>query len=88
MKLRKPQDRSASSMIVEPPYNLNAPADDSDSHAPFRWRHMMYEVELSSDCCIILTIHWMADKHVVKTCGNTELEWIRYGRFVLPIMKQ
>ena len=47
MKFRKPQDRSASSMIVEPPYNLNAPADDIDAYAPFRWKHMMYEV--SSD---------------------------------------
>lgn len=47
MKFRKPQDRSASSMIVEPPYSLNTP-DDID-HAQFRWRHMMYEV-VSSDC--------------------------------------
>ena len=71
-------------MIVEPPYNLNTP-DDID-HAQFRWRHMMYEA-VSSDCCNVLTIHW-TDKHVVKAYDNTELGWIRYGRFVLLMIKQ
>ncbi|KAF8812241.1 composite domain of metallo-dependent hydrolase [Phlegmacium glaucopus] len=41
VKLRKPRDRSASSMIVEPPYNLNIPTDNRDGYAPFRWRHMI-----------------------------------------------
>ena len=85
MKFRKPQDRSASSMIVEPPYSLNTP-DDIDDHAQFRWRHMVYEV-VSSDYCNFLTIHW-TDKHVAKVYGNTELGWIRYGHFVLLIIKQ
>lgn len=83
MKFRKPQDRSASSMIVEPPYSLNTP-DDID-HAQFRWRHMMYEVVSST--VIILTIYW-TDNHVVRAYGNTELGWIQYGRFVLLIIRQ
>ena len=70
MKFRKPQDRSASSMIVEPPYSLNIRADDME---PFRWRHMMYEV--SSDSCSVLTILW-TDKYVVKAYDNTEPGWI------------
>ena len=83
MKFRKPQDRSASSMIVEPPYSLNTL--DDISHAQFRWRHMMYEI-VFFDCCNVLTIHW-TDKHVAKAYGNTELGWIRYGPFVLLIIK-
>lgn len=41
MKFRKPLDRSASSMIVEPPYSLNAPVNDIDD-GTIRWRHMVY----------------------------------------------
>ncbi|CAA7260052.1 unnamed protein product [Cyclocybe aegerita] len=41
VKLRKPKDRSASSMILEPPYNLKLSVNEpSPEHAPFRWRHM------------------------------------------------
>jgi hypothetical protein len=72
-------------MIVEPPYSLNTP--DDIGHAQFRWRHMMYEVVVFSGCCNVLTIHW-TDKHVAKAYDNTELGWIRYGRFVLLIIKQ
>ena len=84
MKFRKPRDRSASSMIVEPPFSLNTP--DGMDHAQFRWRHMMYEV-VSSDHYNVLIMYW-TDKHVAKANGNTELGWIRYGRFVLLIIKQ
>jgi hypothetical protein len=37
VKLRKPRDRSASSMIVEPPYNFNGPGGD---YTTTRWRHL------------------------------------------------
>ncbi|KDR83960.1 hypothetical protein GALMADRAFT_236481 [Galerina marginata CBS 339.88] len=42
VKLRKTKDRSASSMIVDPPDNLNIPASapSSDAYTTFRWRHM------------------------------------------------
>ncbi|PPQ64627.1 hypothetical protein CVT24_008364 [Panaeolus cyanescens] len=40
VKLRKTKDRTPSSMIVEPPYNLKASGGASDDLAPFRWRHM------------------------------------------------
>jgi hypothetical protein len=40
MKLRKTSDRSPSSMIVEPPHDLNG--TDVDPSLPFRWRHMKY----------------------------------------------
>ncbi|KAF8969443.1 carbohydrate esterase family 9 protein [Flammula alnicola] len=40
VKLRKPSDRSASSMLLEPPYSLTLPSDGSESYTPFRWRHM------------------------------------------------
>ncbi|KAF8165543.1 hypothetical protein B0H34DRAFT_689508 [Crassisporium funariophilum] len=41
VKLRKPKDHSASSMIVEPPYSLKLPGDDDfTDYTPFRWRHM------------------------------------------------
>ncbi|KAF8640067.1 hypothetical protein AX17_001308 [Amanita inopinata Kibby_2008] len=39
MKLRKTADRSASSMILEPPYSLATPAAYEPSQ-PFKWRHM------------------------------------------------
>jgi hypothetical protein len=40
VKLRKPKDRSASSMVIEPPYNLNLPSQGANKFTPFRWRHM------------------------------------------------
>ncbi|KJA29867.1 hypothetical protein HYPSUDRAFT_126636 [Hypholoma sublateritium FD-334 SS-4] len=41
IKLRKPRDRSASSMLIEPPYNLRLPdSDDPGDDAPFRWRYL------------------------------------------------
>jgi hypothetical protein len=46
----------------------------------------MYDI-VSSDCYNVLTIYGI-DKHVVKAYGNTELGWIRYGRFVLLIIRQ
>ncbi|TFY76655.1 hypothetical protein EWM64_g7357 [Hericium alpestre] len=38
LKLRKPSDRSASSMVIEPPHSLNG--TEFDSSAPPRWRHL------------------------------------------------
>ena len=40
VKLRKTSDRSASSMVVEPPYGLNG--TEPDPYHP-KWRHMKYE---------------------------------------------
>lgn len=40
VKLRRTKDRTPSSMIVEPPYNLKIPGAASDVLTPFRWRHM------------------------------------------------
>ncbi|KAI0340770.1 hypothetical protein BDW22DRAFT_1359586 [Trametopsis cervina] len=38
VKLRKTAERSPTSMIIEPPHNLNGSTPDDD--APLRWRHM------------------------------------------------
>lgn len=43
IKLRKPRDRSASAMLIEPPYTLRLPdSDDPEDGAPFRWRYLKY----------------------------------------------
>lgn len=43
IKLRKPRDRSASGMLIEPPYNLHLPdSEDPGEDAPFRWRYLKY----------------------------------------------
>ncbi len=41
MKLRKTSERSPTSMIIEPPHNLNG----SEADGPLRWRHMKYVSE-------------------------------------------
>ncbi|KAF8914186.1 carbohydrate esterase family 9 protein [Gymnopilus junonius] len=40
VKLRKMKDRSATSMIVDPPYNLKIPGSRGADGTSFRWRHM------------------------------------------------
>ncbi|PPQ65953.1 hypothetical protein CVT26_010715 [Gymnopilus dilepis] len=40
VKLRKTRERSASSMIVDPPDNLRIPSSPSKNDVTFRWRHM------------------------------------------------
>jgi hypothetical protein len=47
LKLRKPQDRSVSSMIVD---SLNTPAHDTDNHASFRWEVYDIQSMVSSHC--------------------------------------
>ena len=44
IKLRKPRDRSASAMLIEPPYTLRLPdSDDPEDGASFRWRYLKYD---------------------------------------------
>ncbi|KAF9481821.1 hypothetical protein BDN70DRAFT_830235, partial [Pholiota conissans] len=40
IKLRRPKDRSSSSMLIDPPDTLNLPSGGGTSSTPVRWRHM------------------------------------------------
>ena len=57
MKLRKPANRSVSSMLVEPPESLRGLPSDGLLEERIKWRHMMY-VRLSLHVSIEL-ISWV-----------------------------